>query len=461
MSDFIARASLLGLVLLLVASTAPALAQSIDEPIDEAAEEPVEELFERELDPFSLVNVSAIVVEGLDRTQEFVVYQQLNFEAGAQVFVHEIDEGVRRLRNFSIFDRVDFTLEPALEGPDVDPDIARVLTFVLVERWTILPILNFNFGGNATSFSLGIYDLNIAGRNFELGGLYRYEAGAHSAGAWFRAPSFLGERIRFNLELWRASNLRLLYDIDGTLTAGFVHRSHYALMRLEQEWARSVKTTVGLRITFDDFGLDGVPEQARAGQQIIGLPPTTVLAIVVLGTEIGGLDQNSFLVSGQRAAFNLEVASSAFGADESFVSPRLHFDFFRTLPLQSTFGARLNLATSTTSSQPYQFFLGGLNSVRGYDNSRFHGATFWNANVELRVPSFNNRYFVLQHVFFADTARIGATPRDMLNITAASTGLGLRLIVPRIAGLTVRFDYAWTFLVPGEANFNMGSGQFF
>ncbi|MBA2661170.1 MAG: BamA/TamA family outer membrane protein [Bradymonadaceae bacterium] len=417
-------------------------------------------------DPDARVHVAQIELQGLRCTEEFVVFNQLPFAAGAQVFIHEIEEGVRRLRNLAIFDRVEYRLEPALDPLDADADadaaIERELVITLVERWTILPILNFNFGGNATSFSLGVYDLNIAGRNFELGGLYRYEAGAHSAGAWYRSPSFLGQRLmRFEFELWRASVRRLIYALDGELAGGFEHRSHYALVRLAQEWTPSARTSVALRFTIDDFSLNGVPATARQAQQGQGLPQSTALAIVVLGAELGRLDQDSFLVFGQRLSLSLDVASSGFGAPQSYLSPRLNLEFFRTLPLESTFGARMTLATTNTDSQAYQFYLGGLNNVRGYGNSRFHGRSFWNANVELRVPSFNNRYFVLQHVLFADSTRVIDAPRDLFDITAASAGIGLRLIVPRVAGLLIRLDYAWTFFVPGEANFNVGSGQFF
>jgi outer membrane protein assembly factor BamA len=112
-----------------------------------------------------------------------------------------------------------------------------------------------------------------------------------------------------------------------------------------------------------------------------------------------------------------------------------------------------------------------LDSVRGFQYNQFAGDSYWLFNAEYRIASIDNPYVVLQHTAFVDAGGIGSLPQearapglssnDFWGVKAASTGVGVRLIVPKIRTFIVRFDYALPLKGSAVRPTSFGAGQFF
>jgi hemolysin activation/secretion protein len=119
------------------------------------------------------------------------------------------------------------------------------------------------------------------------------------------------------------------------------------------------------------------------------------------------------------------------------------------------------VATTTAEKRDRAIFLGGLGGVRGLADSRYFGKHVWLANAELRIPSLDMRWLALQHVIFLDAAGIDKRPSQFWSLRAASSGLGLRVISPKIHGMVARIDYAFSMVGDGPYALSFGAGQYF
>jgi hypothetical protein len=98
--------------------------------------------------------------------------------------------------------------------------------------------------------------------------------------------------------------------------------------------------------------------------------------------------------------------------------------------------------------------------VRGYDDSTLRTEQFALANVELRGVVFDSTWFAAVPAVFVDGAI--ARTEQFGSRTLLSTGLGVRLLIPKMLRTGLRADLAVT-LVGGQpqVGFSFGVFQFF
>jgi outer membrane protein assembly factor BamA len=91
--------------------------------------------------------IDGIRIEGLVRTEPYVVRRELGFVEGEVVTKERFDLAVTRLWNTTIFARV--------EGEVVREGDAVIAILRLEDRWTLNPLFRFGSGGDAFFFRLG------------------------------------------------------------------------------------------------------------------------------------------------------------------------------------------------------------------------------------------------------------------------------------------------------------------
>ena len=116
------------------------------------------------------------------------------------------------------------------------------------------------------------------------------------------------------------------------------------------------------------------------------------------------------------------------------------------------------VAARSSARNAQNFYMGGVNSLRGYNDFAFHGRNLTLASVELRYPFIDHLQIAspiplslwgLRGVLFVDAGAVwdddfrGVTvgPSDRsLNDIKASHGVGVRM---RLSMFVIRFDWAW------------------
>lgn len=394
--------------------------------------------------------IEEVRTEGLYRTDSDVVLRELTFEVPGPATPEDIEESLQRLRNLGIF-RV---VEHRIEGED-----QNVLVIRVDEKWTLLPIFSLQSGGRLNSLILGGFDANAFGRFLQVGGRYQRLGDTNSFVFWLYDPRFLGQRQFGGIDLWWANRIRTLYSEGGELEGGYLRLRQLARLFYEKELSDDLFVGGGLTFQRDTFSYDLITDEVRALQTGSGLPEDTLAVFASGSVRVGRMDIDNYLVEGTRfvQSLSLTMPGSSFSSIES----GSQVTSFIRLPYRQNIGARFGLSFTSATELEQQFFIGGFDTIRGYLDSRFRGSSVWYSNLEYRISSLDYRWLALQHIAFVDAAGVSDRVRTLGNLSGASTGVGLRIMVPKIYSVVIRVDYAFPLIGETTSGLSFGAQQFF
>ncbi|MEZ4460437.1 MAG: BamA/TamA family outer membrane protein [bacterium] len=400
--------------------------------------------------------VETIEIQGLDRTERRVVTRELLFKDGGLVTKSQLTESIQRLKNMGLFRTAEYTLIPA------DPSGVNVRVVISVdERWTILPFFNVSFGGDLFSLLAGIYDVNLFGKYLEAGFRYQRLGDTNSFVLWFYDPRFLDERLFFGGQFWWANRLRYLFNDKGEVEGGYLRERRLVNIIANKEVSNRLRYGGGISLQHDGFSLDLVDDDTAALQRAQGLPADQQHGIANVNVTLGRIDEDSYFREGLEFSQGLSVSHELWGSSESYVEVGSQLLAFARLPWKQNIGARVGLGFTSAEHIENQFFLGGLDTVRGFYDSRFRGPMYWYMNTEYRVPSLDYRWLVLQHIVFLDAVGVSSRASQLWQPDGISAGIGLRILSPKIYRFGARIDYALPLKGTGTTPLSFGVQQFF
>ena len=410
--------------------------------------------------------LAKIEVNGLTKTNRKIVTNELDMKIGKKLNAVDFQESFNRLFNLQIFSEIDFNLKK-------DKNEKSVLVIDLKERWTLIPIAKVLSGGGSTQFTLGAFDINVLGEFIELGAQYETLNGSPGFVHWFRNPRLFGKRLRVGYDLWNVTRNRLLFtsSVPGGETAqaigGYtVNRKRYNFF-LDKEFIFWFNLGVGVDITENTASSSELGDDliSRNSQNGFLIPGELNEHAVYTYFRLGRLNIQNYLVEGIQTDWNFRFANEGLGGNETSRRITKNTRLFFLLPYEQNIG--LNLSLGHTDSQNFQnnFFVGGLDNVRGFQDGQFFGNNFWQANAEYRISSYRSHWFVLQHVAFYDVGNVANdfetlfsdNPRDPFH----SVGAGIRLISPAIFRFNLRIDIAKGLNYNQPTNISFGLQQFF
>lgn len=428
------------------------------------------------------IRVEAILVDGLISTERHVVERELRFVEGQIASIAQLEESMTRLRNMGIFRDVTYQLIarplPTIEGDDPPAPTrapSRIVRVIVDERWTLLPAFLFSQGGSLTSMSVALYDTNVAGKYFELGVQYDrlgftdefWTSGgaANSFVVWYRKPRFMDTYWWISADLWNTKRLRSLYGENGEAEGGFLLDRLLIRLRAEHEIERQFWAGFGLDYMGDDFSYQFISDENKQAQiDNFGGLPEAGRAVRLSGVaRMGRVNQEDYRFDGWRVSGSMSHSDPLWGATYRFTQLGVETLWYKSVPGRGNIAARLGVDVGNADQIQHQYYMGGLSEVRGYADSRFRGQNAWVGNLEYRVAPYVSSWFVLQTLGFVDGGGVADTPTDLpRTLSAASAGLGIRLISPKIYRLVMRFDYAFPLINDdGTSGFSFGAQQFF
>jgi hypothetical protein len=429
-----------------------------------------------------IVRVEAVLVDGLISTERHVIDRELRFEEGEVTSIARIEESMVRLRNTGLFREVTYQLiaRPikSLDGdepPAATRAPARIVRIIVDERWTLLPAFRFAQGGDLTTFSVGLYDINVAGKFMELGVQYdrlgTTEAfwtgggAANSFVAWWRKPRFLDSYWWVSADVWSAKRLRTLYADGAQVEGGFLLDRLLVRARAEYELEREFWAGLAFDYMDDDFSDRFVVADRSAAQRANfgGLPQGGSASRISAITRLGRVNQDDYRYDGWRVSGVMSHSDPLWGADFRFTQLGVETLFYKMLPWRGNVAARLSVDVGDAEQVQHLYYIGGLSEVRGYADSRFRGSNAWVGNLEYRVAPLATQWIVLQGVVFVDGGGVaGDATKLPTTLSALSTGVGLRIISPKIYRFVIRADYAVPWVATdGTYGFSFGAQQFF
>lgn len=167
--------------------------------------------------------------------------------------------------------------------------------------------------------------------------------------------------------------------------------------------------------------------------------------------------------SGRYDSLTLEYNGGFLGGNYDYKKATVELRRFYpvTRNKKQVFGFRMNLALGKGNIPRFDYFdLGGVNTLRGYDEYQFAGTKRLFYNVEYRFLMSGN----LSMVLFGDAGNAWTSLKDLTflpgNKMYRSFGLGLRLKIPQFGMGPVRLDYAIA-LDPRDTMIHFGFGHMF
>lgn len=165
--------------------------------------------------------------------------------------------------------------------------------------------------------------------------------------------------------------------------------------------------------------------------------------------------------TGRFDSASLEVDGGLIGGDYNY--EKLTFDIRRFYPVRKkqVFAARANYGIGKGNIPQFDWFdLGGVNSLRGYDDYQFAGTKMVLYNIEYRFTLSGN----LSLVAFSDAGNCWNDRKDVKILPGSgmhrSVGIGLRLKIPAFGMGPIRLDYAMA-SAPRQSKVHFGFGQMF
>ncbi|HXX66210.1 MAG TPA: hypothetical protein VEK07_03460 [Polyangiaceae bacterium] len=379
--------------------------------------------------------IDAIEIHGLVRTKKRVVLRELPWQVGTVVSQMTFDLGIARLWDTSMFSRV--------AGRVIRRGATNVAVIDLEERFPIRPIVEFQTGGNTGYIDLGISDRNILGEYLE-SEVYVQDFGGHWGGSlWFRDARLFDRRLELYFLGERVIRSRPNYLVNTT--HGRLELNLWVMRDL-------IKFGTGIDAR-DDVLLSPKPGS------VVGEPSPVHAAIFEPMLRIGRIDT----VRLRERGVSLQVVPS-LGVTSIPGAPA-----FRRLTVEGNAkimsGERWNVdlraqfGLVTNEPNELQFFMGGLDLLRGYPDNYFQANACVITNADVKFVLLDSKWLGLLPEAFSDGAAIRRT--DGTTDAAFSVGAGIIFVVPKLVDTLLRVDVGVPLRPPYKPGVSTGTQVFF
>ncbi|MFQ5834606.1 MAG: outer membrane protein assembly factor BamA [bacterium] len=389
----------------------------------------------------SLAKTGKIRIEGNTFTKERVFKHTLLLKEGDILDSHELREGWRRLYNLGFFEKVE--IEPLFISPSTVDLLVKVKE--AEQRGQILLGAGYSsVYGLEGHIQLSKDNLGGVGKKIELDWKFGEKRNDYDIGYIDR--------------WWRDSALRLEFNLYNLLYKYYEDEGAYQKERLGGKiglgWPiwKNMETTIRLRneeVTISQ--IEGKPFPEDLELEIGSKIERSLELMLDRNTRVRDEAFNPY--QGSYSYFSVEKNGGFLGGDLEFTKYKAEWrgylrkgEFWKSPILAYRLGGRLG------EDLPFyeQFYLGGLETLRGYEENEFRGDKAVLGSLELRVPLTKE----LLGSLFVDTGKAWGEGSSMEDFKVG-WGFGIRFKTP--IGL-IRLNYG---VGEKEGRFYFGMGEGF
>lgn len=402
--------------------------------------------------------IGRIVIDG-PKTSPDVILRFLESREGSEFDQKKWNADVDRIRDTALFYDV--------SSESYEENGKQILGLHLKNKFSLIPILKFKSGGGTSLLTVGAYEANFMNRLVEVGGQYENLNGKNGAVFWFRHPYFLSWRNRVGADFYNRTVDLPLLTLTGEEEAFFDNKE----LRFNGRWMRTVtpylRAGLILSLVRNNFEMDNsTPDRAAKNAAFTAKRPIRSGRTVSIRPRltVGKLRDEGIHVRGQELELRGEWADPSLGSDFHFFKGEARWlSGYRPRP-DVNVATQFAIGSKSGHEFQHKFYLGGLDSVRGFVDGQFRGEHMWLANVEVRPTLLNRPLWTLQGNVFTDIARTWdakSFSSEGFKDPFLSFGVGFRVILPRVYRGILRFDLARTQKPVTGYGFNLGLQQFF
>lgn len=414
------------------------------------------------------VIIASIEFEGNNKTSDDVIEDNLDIRENEIFSIDKLKNSLQNLKNLQVFIKIEVEI-------NLNKNNQLVIIFKVEEKWTLLPYFLAGSGGGTSYLVLGLYETNFIGRLYTFNFTYGCKNGNCSTFIYFRNPSVLGSRFNLVTYLTREHNIFHTYSRDREVTGTFANKKDMINVFTDIKVTPSLFLGFGALFIDNEITDDGINSaDTMTNKKNNYISPNTTSSIALEGRlTLGKINYDGMKVDGVNFVSILDTTGQAYDSQidnySSFSSTLLYYNSninlgLLTIPLPklSYLAIRSNISVTSSDVLSQQYFIGGLDKVRGFYDGEFSGKFSSYSNFELRVPSYVNDYLAIQHSIFSDIGYAANTFPEMLSShTGVSVGTGIRILPLKVNRVAIRVDYAYTLNPFHTFGFNFGLLQFF
>jgi outer membrane protein insertion porin family len=401
----------------------------------------------QDFQPWSGRTISEIRIQGNRVTRDYVITREILSEPGQPLDPELLRSDVTRLENLSIFGSVEVHLS------EEDEQVAIDFVFSEMPSLVPFPALTWN-EENGFSFGLGLTSPNLNGRGISLS-----------------TRAVFGGTTNYN---FRGANPWIMGDHLSAEVLVYHNERENRLLEFAEDTDR-VEITVGYYIgkygrMSGNIGYWGV----KSDRDGITLDDDLHDNMLLIGGKVGFDSRDSWRTP--HRGWRGEITSAWLGGDASTQTTSVDVRRYQPISARQTlaFGPLYSVQSGEVGAEIpryQQYFLGGSNSVRGYDlvelGRQLYGKNRLLGSVEyrfllLRVQSIPIlRWSVavgLEIATFADAGVVWSEASEFnLDRTRFGYGAGIRALLPVVE--MARFDIGIS--ETGDVVFNFGIRSMF
>ncbi len=405
--------------------------------------------------PIVIGTINSVTVKGLKKTKSFVVFREMVLKKGSFYNLNQLKKDLTNLYNTDLFE----SIEPSF----LFPSPGKVdLTLNITEKRTGSVELAVGYGTRGLVGRAGVSENDFMGRGqqvsffWETGG----RANRNSFELGFTEPWLDHKHTSLSVSVFDKTVYRFSQRVGSIGDPNFVDENGVYFethaggqITISRPFAHAFRAFVGIR--YDDVSVPLIPLDIEDQPALQKGPLSTLNLRVTHNTRDFDLEPAAGgyeVYTGDIGHANISPIIDFNGLPTVGIFGKLNYSRFgmdarryfspqgrRTTPKdkRSVFALRLMFGGST-GVLPFseQYFVGGAESLRGYNEDRFWGFNMFLASVEYRHPLAQS----LTGVLFADagdawggryqSVRLSGFTQHTGLSPSLGFGLGLRVVTP-------------------------------
>ena len=398
--------------------------------------------------------ISEIEITGLKHTKVSFIQKLLTIQVGDDLDTLLIQKDIQRLNRLIAIANTNYLLMKK-------DDNTYKLTYKLEENLTIIPQANVWTVNEQFSYSVGLYEYNLLGRNIKVGGFYQ-DNGFDSYGASFSAPFLFSKSFGLGVSYQNWTSEEPLYFDD--LVANYKYNNEFYEFTLMCQITNKNSLSLTVNLFTENYNF------LSGDDSIVNQVPLSLeqdKSMLKLGYVYDNLKYNYYLLSGFKSILNLQSVATEGNYEDLFLFGLNDFLFFKRVGLKGNLATRVRLGIASNKESPFApFALDNNLNIRGVGNTIDRGSASVVWNLEYRQTVIEKNWFVLQTNVFMD-AGSWRNPGGSLNDIADAdnfrvyAGGGLRFMHKRIYNAIFRIDYGYGITDKNAGGMVIGIGQYF
>lgn len=374
------------------------------------------------------------------KTKDYVVYREMKIKHGDVFNTDTVEKDLQRIFNLGFFEDVKTRIEPGKEPGYI------VLYVELEEARTGQAGVGAGYGSNTgLAGFITLSERNLYGKGRKADIKLEFGGKRNSFELGYFEPWLDKKHTSMDLSLYNTLQQNFRYGLGGIYSPDYEETHNGFAFTVGRPLTDYTRLYVGLKtesvtVTPKTYNLDG-----NSRSMTVSLRKDT--------------RDNIFNPStGLYDSVSTEFNGGFLGGD--FTYTKIDFDVrhFKKIKAKQVLAGRMLLGLGKGEIPRFDWYdLGGVNTLRGYEENQFGGTKFFLLNSEYRFNLSGN----LSGVLFGDAGNAWSTLSDVkLTKLHKSIGAGLRLKIPAFGVGPVRLDFAYS-IDTHDSQIHFGIGHMF